>query len=339
MTLDYTVPTLIPSAGYRKVVFGAFFSYLVLCPCSESFAKTYSTNFSLTENPIAESGNWTNGKAIGLDWADVQTVGGVASGTESGSGGYDDSTAILAGTWGPDQTAQATVHSVNQNSTIWEEVEIRLRSKITAHSNTGYEINFRCTHDGSQYIEIVRWNGPLGNFTYIVQLRGGPGIHDGDVVKAAIHGSTITVYINSVQILQGADSIYQSGNPGIGFYIQNGTSIQNRDFGFTSFSAADDGSTLLEAPSNARVSSLYRDLRPIYGACMGLQTLFWTPTACGDSHLEEGGASQFDPARLHSQLRSAGPDFSCWTAAAAVVQPTLGFGSNTRTASATIWGG
>jgi hypothetical protein len=82
-------------------------------------SRTYTTKFSLTENPISESGNWINGKGVGLDWSDIATTPGLAYGTESGITGYDDSTALLTGTWGPDQTAQATVHTVNQNDNIF----------------------------------------------------------------------------------------------------------------------------------------------------------------------------------------------------------------------------
>jgi chitodextrinase len=224
-----------PSAGATETTFA-------------SLLGTYATTFPLTEHPIFENGNWSNGKADGLDWADVQTVGGLAYGSESGSGGYDDSTAILTGTWGPDQTAEATVHSVNQNSNVWEEVEIRLRSKITAYSCTGYEINFRCTHDGSQYVEIVRWNGPLGNFTYVAHLSGGPGIQDGDVVKATINRNVITAYINGTQVLQGTDSTYKNDTPGIGFYL-SGAGIRNTDFGFTRFTATDGSPADTQVPT------------------------------------------------------------------------------------------
>src|SRR5882724_1286228 len=114
--------------------------------------------------------------------------------------------------------AQAVVHSVNQTSNVYEEVELRLRTTITDHSITGYEINFRCTSDASRYVEIVRWNGPFGSFTY-VKTTPGPGIHDGDVIKASIVGSTITVYINDKRVLQGTDRTYTSGNPGLGFFL------------------------------------------------------------------------------------------------------------------------
>ncbi|MBS1841145.1 MAG: immunoglobulin domain-containing protein [Acidobacteria bacterium] len=201
--------------------------------------KTYSTTFPLTEGVISESGNWINGKANGVDWKDVSTIPGLAYGTENGSTMYDDSTAVLTGTWNTNQMAQATVHTVNQNSSIFEEVELRLRTSITANSITGYEFNFRCTSDGSQYAQIVRWNGPLSSFT-LLDSRAGPGLHDGDVIKATAKGNTLTIYLNGTALFSVTDSTFANGSPGIGFYNQNGTTGNNKDYGFTSFSAADN---------------------------------------------------------------------------------------------------
>jgi hypothetical protein len=199
--------------------------------------KSYTTHFLLAENPISEAGNWINGGVLGLDWSNVRTTPGLAFGTESGSGGYDDSTAVLAGTWNADQMAQAVVHTVNQNSDVYEEVELRLRTTISDHRITGYEINFRCTSDASRYVEIVRWNGSLGDFTYVNKTPG-PGIHDGDILKATIVDSTVTVYVNNKKVLQGTDRTYTSGNPGIGFFLRGTTGV-NADYGFTSFMAMD----------------------------------------------------------------------------------------------------
>src|ERR1035438_4153195 len=79
-------------------------------------AGTYTTNFPSDENPISQGGNWINGKANGLDWSDVRTTGGMAIGTQVGNEGSDnDSTALLTGTWGPNQTASATVYTINQD--------------------------------------------------------------------------------------------------------------------------------------------------------------------------------------------------------------------------------
>src|ERR1700675_1494441 len=129
--------------------------------------RPYSTSFPLTENPVSLGGNWINGGSTGLDWGNSRTTPGLAFGTVvSGAPPYNDSTAVLAGTWASNQMAQATVYTVNQTHAIYEEVELRLRSTITAHSITGYEFDYRCTADGSQYVVIVRWNGPLHVFTY-----------------------------------------------------------------------------------------------------------------------------------------------------------------------------
>lgn len=213
--------------------------------------NSYSTGFPTAENPISEGGRWLNGQAVGLDWKNVRTSSGLAYGADSsGSAHYDDPTALLAGSWAPDQTAEATVHSVNQRGgDVYQEVELRLRSTISAHRNSGYEINFRCTRDGSQYVQIVRWNGPLGDFDYVASTRG-PGIRDGDTVKASIVGTTISVFINGTQVLTGSDGTFRTGNPGMGFYLQGGAG-SNADFGFTSFSASDVGTASPTAPKPA----------------------------------------------------------------------------------------
>jgi chitodextrinase len=215
--------------------------------------RPYITTFNETENPISEGGQWINGQATGLDWADIQAKPGLAYGTQTGSGIYDDSTALLTGTWGPDQTVEATVHSVNQptDNNVFEEVEIRLRSSISAHRATGYEVNFRCSQTSNAYTQIVRWNGALGDFTYLNAKAGAQyGVKNGDVVKATIIGNVITVYLNGVQIDQATDNTYSSGSPGMGFYIQgtSGANV-NGDFGFSSFSASDGSTTDTAAPS------------------------------------------------------------------------------------------
>jgi len=200
---------------------------------------TYSTSFPLAENPISEGGKWISGRTAALDWADIRTSAGFAFGTEPGTVKYDDATALLAGAWRPDQTAQATVRSVNQNDKIYEEVEIRLRSSLSPHKATGYEILFRCSKTVNAYTEIVRWNGPLADFTYLKRAHGARfGVGTGDVVKATIVGDVITAYINGEQVLQATDSTYASGNPGMGFYLEQAASV-NGDYGFTSFSASD----------------------------------------------------------------------------------------------------
>ena len=211
-------------------------------PPLSSGGRVYSTNFPLAESPISEKGNWINGQTVGLAWSDVITKGGVAIGTHSGTGlrGFDDSTALLTGPWGPDQTVTATVHSVNQVSgSIGEEVEIRLRSTLSAKSSTGYEVLFRAFKGADSYNDIVRWNGSLNDFTYLERRSGEKwGVTEGDVVKASMIGNLITVYINDIQVLQTTDDTYSTGNPGMGFYLAGATGL-NADYGFTNFTASD----------------------------------------------------------------------------------------------------
>ena len=203
-------------------------------------SRAESFNPARSENPVSDNGKWINGKSAGLDWSDVATASGLMYGTESGADGYDDSAALLTGTWGPDQMAEATVHSVNQSDNLYEEVELRLRSSLSPHRATGYEINFRCSKTKYAYTQIVRWDGPLGKFTYVASQTGAKyGVANGDVVRATIVGNVITAYINGEQVLQGKDNMYSTGTPGVGFFLQGGAGV-NKDYGFSNFKASDE---------------------------------------------------------------------------------------------------
>jgi glycosyltransferase involved in cell wall biosynthesis len=202
-------------------------------------SRTYRSSFGQAENPISENGTWINGETAGRDWANVRTIPGFAFGTESGKVKYDDSTALLAGAWGPNQAVQATVHIGYPNDNLYEEVELRLRSRLLPHRSTGYEINFRCVKTENAYTEIVRWNGRLGNFTYLNRGRGSQfGVANGDVVTGTITGNVIRAFINGAEVLRAIDNTYTGGNPGIGFYL-SGASKVNSDYGFTEVVATD----------------------------------------------------------------------------------------------------
>jgi len=218
-------------------------SVLPAASASTGTASTYTTNFPLTEDPISEGGKWINGKKDGVDWANVRTTPGFAFGTEIGGTRpelekYDDSTALLTGTWGPDQTAQATVHRVNKdNDRIYQEVELRLRSGLSPHNATGYEIMFRCSKSAKAYCNIARWDGILGAWMMLKTTEGSQyGVADGVVVKASIIENVITAYINGVQVSQTTDYLFTSGNPGMGFYLEGATGV-NGECGFSSFTA------------------------------------------------------------------------------------------------------
>jgi hypothetical protein len=192
--------------------------------------NTYTTNFPLKENPISEGGHWISGKTVGIDWGDVSTTPGLAVG-HAGPRRWADATALLTGTWGPTQTAEVVVSS--KAIRRYPEVSLRLRSTLSAHHCSGYEISNSLRKDGSAYLIIVRWNGPLGDFTFLTQLNGKQyGVTTGDVVKAAIVGNVITAYKNGVELAQVTDNTYPTGNPGMGF-----NEGLNGEYGITHFTA------------------------------------------------------------------------------------------------------
>jgi hypothetical protein len=202
---------------------------------------TYTTNFPLTENPISEGGNWINGGTTGLDWTNVQTTTNKAFGTQPGNSPnpFNDSTAVVTGSWANDQSAQATVYVTSAPGSCCAEVELRLRTTITAHSITGYEFNCSVA-PSNPYMEIVVWPGPLEpNLSDypMVATRFDMGCVNGDVLTATAVGSTLTFSKNGVAVLSSTDGTYAGGAPGIGFYLQNQTGI-NANYGFSSFSAA-----------------------------------------------------------------------------------------------------
>ena len=216
--------------------------------------RSYRTEFARDETPISEDGAWLNGKADGIDWSDVEVTDGVAHGApsrmdveerraEQGNldaddaapiGDYDDPTAVLAGEWGPDQHAKGTVFSRDPTSELFQEVQLRLRSTIEPHGCTGYEIFWRCLKTDEAYAEIVRWNGPVGDFTSLARKTGaGFGVADGDVVEARIEGDTITGIVNGEELIAATDDAFATGAPGVGFNF--GVGGTNADHGFAGF--------------------------------------------------------------------------------------------------------
>jgi hypothetical protein len=191
---------------------------------------SYSTNFDLTESPLSEGGAW---KHLGLDWTLVNTSNGLAWGTQTGSGAYDDSYAYLSG-FPPDQMASGVVHLASPSGAATHEVEILLHWSDDAHDARGYECNLAWN---GGYAEIVRWNGPINDFTYLDRSSAPMGVHEGDTLSAKIVGNTITSYLNGVQIATATDSMFRTGNPGIGLWRGGGAPVTLRDYAFTSFTA------------------------------------------------------------------------------------------------------
>ena len=201
------------------------------CPATY-ITPTYKTNFDNPENPLSEGGAWSH---TGLNWKNVVSENGIAHGTQTGNDGYDDSYAVLSG-FSPDQAASAVVYidaEIDANCAS-QEVEILMRWSDSADSAQGYECMIH--HDGG-YAQIVRWNGPYGDFT-VLGGNSAPGFKDGDTIMATAVGNVITLFHNEVQIVQVTDDTFKTGNPGIGFFKRS--CGRNSDYGFTSFMAADN---------------------------------------------------------------------------------------------------
>ena len=165
-------------------------------------AQSYATTFDSDENPISEAGRWIQNASVGSPWwQNIKIVGGHASGVDvNQTSDFQDATAILAGTWGPDQTVEAKVW-MGPTQGNYPEIEIRLRSQLGPKTNRGYECLFSVNKG---YSNIVRWNGPEGDFTILA--GGGLTLKSGDLVKATIAGNVITMYLNGSKILQTTDS-------------------------------------------------------------------------------------------------------------------------------------
>ena len=222
-------------------------------PVIAHLTPSYATGFPNTESPISEGGNWINGKTIGVDWTDVQTTTGKAFGTQSGNDAnpFNDSTALLTGSWASDQAAQATVYVSSTPTRCCAEVELRLRSTMTAHNAGGYE--FLCsTASSNPYMAIMVWPGALqANLEDYPQLayRGDIGCVDGDVLAATAVGSTLTFFKNGDTVLTATDTTFPDGAPGVGLFLHNqstgviGSVVANltgmsASYGFTNFAAS-----------------------------------------------------------------------------------------------------
>lgn len=200
----------------------------------------YSTNFSATENPISEGGKWINGGDVGLDWQNVQTLVGTsgkpnrAYGTGESPGPYTDNIACLPG-FPANQRARATIYrEVGYTPSSTHEVELLLRFQITPHNARGYEVDFSF---GGSLVQVFCWHGDQGDvFPELTGSGPGPGgLVTGDEVWADMIGNVITVYKNGSLIWTVTDSQIATGNPGMGYFLRPGGTLEN--FCFSQFSA------------------------------------------------------------------------------------------------------
>jgi len=234
----------------------ALFQFLCILAAAAALptaTQTCTTHFEGTEFPLSEGGRWINQS---VDWAKIGKSGGIAYGTQTGTNTgiyrFDDSYAHLSG-FPPDQEAWGQVRITKPNPSCHQELEILLRWSSSAHHTTGYECFARCLNSDESYLQIVRWEGPLGKFTYLADRRGtNYGLKDGDILKASVVGNVITVYINGVEKARVTDDTHKAGNPGMGEFLacDRGNGVgSNADFGFSSFTARSIGESDRREPA------------------------------------------------------------------------------------------
>jgi len=283
-----------------------FIRFLLIALCASTVppsigpSQTYTTRFEGSEDPLSEAGRWNNN---GLDWTRIRKINGLASGTQTGTNTgiykFDDSYAHLSG-FTPDQEAWGEVSFAKPNTSCIQELEILLRWTSSPHRTTGYECFARCLNGTSSYVQIVRWDGPLGKFTYLADMRGtNYGLKHGDILKASVIGNVITVYLNGVEKARATDDTFKTGNPGIGTFLacENGLGVgSNSDFGFASFSARSITSPALEADSSKQAASPAMELERLISQWKAGQMI----------NLPAGTFTITEPIKLRSGMRLFG---------------------------------
>jgi hypothetical protein len=182
-------------------------------------AVQYRTRFDVTESPLAEGGRWRRSNNA---WTSVRAAGGNAFGTNGPANAYDDSYALLSG-FGTDQQAEGVIERSDKLvRDITHEVQLLLRFTDGAGYARGYECLF--AYFGG--VQIVRWNGSMGDYT-VLPIRAGKErldreLRSGDRISASITGNLIQLYINGELMAQTEDSTFIKGQPGIGFFTRTG---------------------------------------------------------------------------------------------------------------------
>jgi hypothetical protein len=177
---------------------------------------TYATDFPLVEDPISEGGAWS---AIASPWLRIRTIDGVAK-ADAYVTGYNDNYARLSG-FGPDVQITATVYI--DGPPPFGEVLLLARMADTATTLRGYEF----LYDGDGSVQLMRWNGPPGDFTPMGGETANPGaLVDGDQLRMRVVGNTITIFHRRPpddwqQIGETTDDTFVDGAPGMGFFVRD----------------------------------------------------------------------------------------------------------------------
>jgi len=215
---------------------------------------SYTTTFPLTENPISEGGVWSH---TPNQWTAVRTSGGNAFGTNGITDTYDDSYALLSGFPNDVEATCTLFRNPSGTFTVTHEVCLFMRGADTSNSIRGYEFLFAYFGE----FQLMRWNGPFGDFTNLVTNGGiGRAFITGDVFRARVQGNVLTAWVNNIQIAQVTDTTYPSGQPGINFFLRpggNGANFAMQDYSVSALTAPDITPPLvsISAPANGATVS------------------------------------------------------------------------------------
>lgn len=197
-----------------------------------SSPTTIDLQFPLDENPTDENGLMLEGLRDGVDWNDMQSGGptdGVRRCFAAVNSGNDSNMCARGGRHviPNDHEVVSTIYrDPAYTPADSHEVLLLLRWNITANFTRGYEILIPITNGG----QIVRWNGVINDFTVLPGVTGPgcPAPVTGDIVRAKIVGSVITVFYTPIstgiegQVMTVTDSTWAGGNPGAGNFSRTG---------------------------------------------------------------------------------------------------------------------
>ncbi len=192
----------------------------------------YATSFPATENPLSEGGRWLGGRTHGGIYNDVRTTPGRAFASAfsvpNSNTPYDDSLGILNSPTIPNnQFVEVTIYlQQGYVAPSSHEIELLLRGDIKGTNNAPlYDVSLPF---GGSNGSIYYQNGAMGGFEQLPMA--GPGylpLKTGDVVRAEMVGSQITVKVNGKPAMTASDTRLPQGKPGIGFFVRPGTTPEN----------------------------------------------------------------------------------------------------------------
>lgn len=195
----------------------------------------FTTTFSGSGNLVSVQPGWQGGASAGLDWTDPTLSSGVAYSSQTSSPRappFDDSIALRIGeTYTADQYSEITIA---RNSPSGEhEVECFTRGTMSAHSMTGYETDIIMDSG----VILVSWQGAINNYVPLTTtITTNCTWNNGDKYRTSWVGSNCTVTCNGNTVLTISDTQWASGKPGMGLWVDLGSSAPG--FGISAFTAS-----------------------------------------------------------------------------------------------------